>query len=150
MTEEQKTAEQRLQDLLAEQKALPEALQRAAQEGDVQEVERLQRRLDALPIEIRTARIMALQEKIAHLEAQIAEAAAESKRAREEAQQAYEAYRAAEKEWIQKQNAYQRANNTIHFSASEIGRLRRQLEAEMQQSAPVGPVVRSVWQQKPS
>jgi len=46
--------------------------------------------------------------------------------------------------------ATQRANNTIHASASEIGRLRRQLEAEMQQSVAVGPVVRNVWQQRPS
>ena len=134
-------------ELEQEQRALPARIREAAAKGDARTVQQLQQRLDALPIEIRTARIMEIQAQIDELEQRKAEVGARLPDLKAAEQQAFDRVKAVQREYLEAQQAYQRAQNELHSLTAQIGLLRAQLDRALAESITAGPVVRSTWQQ---
>jgi len=134
-------------ELEQEQRELPGRIRAAAAAGDVKTVQQLQQRLDALPIEIRTARIMEIQAQIDELEQRKAEVGARLPDLKAAEQQAFDRVKAVQREYLEAQQAYQRAQNELHSLTSEGGQLRVRLDQVLAEGVAVGPVVRSTWQQ---
>jgi chromosome segregation ATPase len=108
----------------------------------------MQQRLDILPIEIPTARIMELKEQLDELEQRKAEVGAKLPDLKAAEQQAFDRMKAAGAEHLAAQQAYQRAQNELHSLASQLGQLRVRFDQVLAEGVATGPVVRSAWEQR--
>ncbi len=108
----------------------------------------MQERLDSLPHEIWTARVMQLQGQIDELERRRAETGAKLSSLKAAEQHAFDRMKAAEVEHLAAQQAYVRASNELHSLASQIGQLRVRLDQALAEGVAAGPVVRSAWQRR--
>jgi chromosome segregation ATPase len=115
----------------------------------VKVVQQLQQRLDSLPLEIRTARIVELQRQIDALERRKTEAGSRLPDLKAAMQQAFERLQTAQREHLTAQQAYVRTQNELHSLALQVGQLRVRLDQVLAEGVATGPVVRSGWQAPP-
>ena len=135
-------------ELEEERRELPARIREAAVTGDVKAVQQLQQRLDSLPLEIRTARIMELQRQIDELGRRKAEVGAKLPDLKAAEQEAFDRKKAAEAAHLQAQAAYARLWGQLHTLTSQIGQLRVRLDQALAEGVATGPVVRSAWLQR--